>query len=175
MAQKCRFSQDGETAQVLLDGVEIWAWSGSTAGGHQECGRGSPELVQEISEDVDHTGHSAVLRVTTTLDQGASDESFAIDNVRLIPVQTSFACSPNVLCQRGVFDNFESGIDEWTSNIDPLLTTGCDALSQILGGFGVLGGGAWIEKVYDLAAYPHDEMSVSLDFINSTLCHPCLI
>ena len=70
-----------------------------------------------------------------------------------------------MLCQRGVFDNFESGIDEWSSNIDPLLTTGCDALSQILGGVGVLGGGAWIEKVYDLAAYPHDEMSVSLDFI----------
>ena len=25
---------DGETGQVMLDGAEIWAWSGRTSGGH---------------------------------------------------------------------------------------------------------------------------------------------
>ena len=49
---------DGETGQVMLDGAEIWAWSGRTSGGHNECGRGTPELVQHISEEIDHTGRS---------------------------------------------------------------------------------------------------------------------
>ena len=157
---------DGETATVTLDGEELWAWSGGTGGGPNQCGRGSPELVHHISVEIEHTGNTGILRVTTMLDQTAEDESFAIDNVQLIPVQTSFTCtSDRVLCQRGIFDNFESGIDEWTSNVELSTTGQCGGLSSILGGFGVLGQGAWLEKTYDLAAYPHDELSLSLDFI----------
>ena len=63
---------------VTLDGEELWAWSGGTGGGTNQCGRGSPELVHHISVEIEHTGNIGILRVTTTLDQTAEDESFAV-------------------------------------------------------------------------------------------------
>jgi hypothetical protein len=64
-----------------------------------------------------------------------------------------------------VFDNFDDGIDGWTSNVDGLATTGCAALGNILGGMGILGQGAYVEKVYDLSNYPHAELTISMDYI----------
>ena len=106
---------DGEAATLTVDGIEVWSWTGRTEGTN-ECGRGSPDMVIRISEEVEHTAETATLRITTTLDQGPGDESFGIDNVRIIGVQTSFECvSDAVLCQEGEFDSFADGVEEWMS------------------------------------------------------------
>lgn len=49
--------------------------------------------------------------------------------------------------------------------MDGLATTGCAALGNILGGMGILGQGAYVEKVYDLSNYPHAELTISMDYI----------
>lgn len=64
-----------------------------------------------------------------------------------------------------VFDNFDDGINGWTSNVDGLATTGCAGLGNILGGAGILGQGAYVEKVFDLSNYPHAELTISMDYI----------
>ena len=47
----------------------------------------------------------------------------------------------------------------------PLRPSICGGLGQVLGGYSVLGGGAAVHKTFDLREYPHDEVTVSLDFI----------
>ena len=63
------------------------------------------------------------------------------------------------------FDNFDDGVDGWTSNVDGLATTRCAGLGSILGGAGMLGQGAYVEKVFDLSTYPHAELTISMDYI----------
>jgi hypothetical protein len=41
----------------------------------------------------------------------------------------------------------------------------CADFGQVLGGYSVLGGGTAVHKTFDLSVYPHDEVTVSLDFV----------
>ena len=56
------------------------------------------------------------------------------------------------------------GATGWSSNV-PLTVTSCGALGLMLGGYGVFGSGAAIEKTFDVsAAPPHSVVRVELDF-----------
>lgn len=76
-------SWDGETAQVLVDGVERY----STAFDHRNytgniCGGSWADVgVQAVNIQAEHTGTTVTIRITSTLNQGASDESFGADNI----------------------------------------------------------------------------------------------
>eukprot|EP01043_Picozoa_sp_COSAG02_P105277 COSAG02_NODE_41277_length_396_cov_0.760943_1_plen_88_part_01 len=69
-----------------------------------------------------------------------------------------------MLCTAGLFDGFEDGIDGWVSNAPGLHTSGC-APGQFLGGVGVLTTASSVNKTFDVSAFPHDQLVVSLDFI----------
>ena len=159
----------GESATVMVDGRIVWAhaYGSGSVGGKQMCGRGDHDVLEHIDVTVDHTSDYVVLRVKTTLDQSASDESFGIDDVRVITSKTG-------VDRMGYFDAFEHGADEWSSNVTKTtaattaasnLTTKCGNFTSLLGGYGVTGGGTYVEKVFDLTTMAHDELLVSLDFV----------
>jgi hypothetical protein len=77
-------SWDGENGVVLVDGTEVWSRAFTLGEGSQTCGAqyGWHErdvLVGPIA--LSHTASTLTLRVTSTLDQGADDESFGISDV----------------------------------------------------------------------------------------------
>ena len=96
---------DNEKAFISLDGVEVWYWYGaefwnlnyqrldpeqqsvlSDRERFSVCGQPSaPDWKQHVSVTVPHAADSAVLRVSTELNSWADDESFGIDNVRIVP------------------------------------------------------------------------------------------
>ncbi|HET8933269.1 MAG TPA: fibrinogen-like YCDxxxxGGGW domain-containing protein [Polyangiales bacterium] len=78
-------SWDGEQAIVSVDSTELYNMSFSHGGGGDVCGAGFNDLgLQPVSSQLAHTGNSLTLQVTSTLDQDPSDESWAIDNVRVM-------------------------------------------------------------------------------------------
>ena len=165
-------SWDDEAAQLFVDDVEVWSriYGGGSLGGVAECGSdngGWVEIDDSIELMVSHTSASATLRFQTGLNSGATDESFGVDNVKMIPVYTSLNCGvghANVLCRQGFFESFDDGVGGWTSNVE-LGTSGCDSLGQILGGAGMLGGSTLVSKTFDLSPISHDSVTISLDFI----------
>ena len=165
-------SWDDEAAQLFVDDVEVWSriYGGGSLGGIAECGSdngGWVEIDDFIELMVSHTSASATLRFQTGLNSGATDESFGVDNVKMIPVYTSLNCGvghANVLCRQGFFESFDDGVGGWTSNVE-LGTSGCDSLGQILGGAGMLGGSTLVSKTFDLSPISHDSVTISLDFI----------
>ena len=198
-------SWDGERAMVLVDGNEVWADSfGWEDTGTQHCGR-QEDNWHEVDHEVgpllvSHFADTLTLRVTTTLDQQAGDESFGIANVAVstgpqcghgtcIESGSDGAATPSCSCQFGwsgdgcsvavlgecqgaspsagfVQDRFDGGdIRGWSSSIAQNLgTTHCGALGELLGGFGLLGSGDWLEKTYaDLPT--HSSVSLQLVFV----------
>ena len=78
-------SWDQEWASVSVDCAEIWTQSFSHSTGANVCGAGWGEREAVVSVDVPHTADLLVLRVTTTLDQGATDESWGVSDVAVLP------------------------------------------------------------------------------------------
>ena len=80
-------SWDGETGYVYVNGVQCWSRTFTYSEGTNTCGghHGGGEVMVHISCDTGHIseGGSVNVRVTTSLDQHADDESFGIDNVVL--------------------------------------------------------------------------------------------
>ena len=77
-------SWDNENARVLVDTVAVYN-SSFNAGGGDTCGGGFGDRgIQQVTATPGHTANTAVLTVTSTLDQGAGDESFAVDNVSIM-------------------------------------------------------------------------------------------
>ena len=165
-------SWDNEAGQLLVDGTEVWSqiYGGGSLGGVAECGSdtaGWVEIKDHISLTISHTDDHVTLRFQTGLNSGPTDESFGVDNVKVLPVRTALSCGSgqkNVLCRQGYFDGFDDGIDDWFSNV-ALSTSSCDRLGQILGGAGILGGGSLVSKTFDLTPISHDALTVSMDFI----------
>jgi hypothetical protein len=90
------------------------------------------------------------VRVDTTLNQGAGDESFAIADVQV--TQESLMRT-----------NFEAGeMDGW----DCGAITSCGDYGSICGGFGQKGSGATISKTFNVQPGNYD---VALDFIKVRL------
>ena len=194
-------SWDGERAIVLVDGNEVWADSfGWQNRGTQHCGR-QEDNWHEVDHEVgpllvSHYADTLTLRVTTTLDQNAGDESFGIANVAVgtgpqcgqygtcvegadstytCDCKRGWAgddCSEGVMSTCGGFiaDNFVGNDHRgWMSNPEldnELRTTTCGILGEILGGYDVLGRGAWLEKVYDL----HGQLMTGVVVHTSSYC-----
>jgi proprotein convertase subtilisin/kexin type 5 len=77
-------SWDGELAIVEMDGAAVYNTS-FLHSGQNLCGSGfgdhTPEAV--VSQTL-HTNNTLTVRVTSTLDQDPSDESFGVDNIRVM-------------------------------------------------------------------------------------------
>jgi hypothetical protein len=195
---------DEEKAMVLVDGLQVWARSFGYDESHQSgmhrCGNADPgdedEHWWEISHSVGplhvvHYQDVLTLRVTTTLDEGPTEESFGIADVVVstepdcgrgtcvegTDLSSSCecpsgwagdACTTAVLGECGGFiqDAFASGTDGWSSSLGAeLRTMSCGSLGQVLGGFGRLGAGAWLSKNYDLSNQQHNRVELEFTFI----------
>jgi hypothetical protein len=79
-------SWDGENAIVNVDGSNVYTHAFDAANGSVNvCGvpwleNGPQQVVAQLA----HSADSLTLEVTSTLDQDASDESFGVDNVRIL-------------------------------------------------------------------------------------------
>ena len=79
-------SWDDERGIVLVDDREIWSRAFSVGDGSQHCGQvnGWDERDVRVGPvTVVHSADTLTLRVTSTLNQDAADESFAISDVLL--------------------------------------------------------------------------------------------
>ena len=77
-------SWDGESGIVMVDGTEVWTRSFTLGEGSQTCGAqyGWHEREFQVGPlAVPHTASTLTLRVTSTLNQGAADESYGISDV----------------------------------------------------------------------------------------------
>ena len=84
-------SWDGERGIVMVDGREVWSRPFSVNEGSQHCGQANGWHERDFPVGpvpVVHSADTLVLRVTSSLNQGASDESFAIADV-LVEVHSS--------------------------------------------------------------------------------------
>ena len=79
-------SWDGERASVTVDGVPLWsrAFRGQDGAG-SECGlRGAyHEQLVAVDETVPHASPTAVIRVSTTLNESPENEAWAINDVSI--------------------------------------------------------------------------------------------
>ena len=80
-------SWDGESAWLDVDGTQEWTHVGVFTDGTAVCGSlASPEWLDSVvpvSVSVPHTASSVLVEWGNNLDQAATDESFAVDNVRV--------------------------------------------------------------------------------------------
>jgi len=76
-------SWDGESGYVNVAGVQLFSKAGDAGNGAQVCGGNGGWLEEKWLVDVnaDHKVDTVKVDVGSTLDQGASDESFGADNV----------------------------------------------------------------------------------------------
>ena len=141
--------RDNENAYVSLNGKQCWTrkFAGQ---GSQVCGSGNgnwnEERVTVKCQGASVNGKMAV-RVWTSLNSAANDESFGIDNVVVQKIFTSQT------------DKFE-GTDFHDWNCGKIQK--CGSFGNICGGFGVKGKGSDIKKTFTL---PAGTYSVKLDFI----------
>jgi hypothetical protein len=78
-------SWDGESAVVEVDGVTVYNASFSHGGGPNQCGAGFGDLGrQHVASQRAHSADTLSVRVSSTLDQDAGDESFGVDDVRIL-------------------------------------------------------------------------------------------
>ena len=75
---------DGEKAgPVYVDGVSIWEEDNVQEVPHSVNSGGQNGRVIQVDAQVAHTVGSAVIRVTSGLDEAASNEAFGVDNIRM--------------------------------------------------------------------------------------------
>lgn len=155
---------DNERAEVSVDGVVAWAETfTSTQSPTPMCGQqGVNDAYADVLFSVSHYSNFATLRISTTLDSPAADESFGIDDVRLIPMLTG-------VDRPGYVETFETSVENWITDnpgTPPTLST-CESsgFGAILGGFTLAPPPAFLQKAFDLSTMPHNELQVSLDFV----------
>ena len=143
-------NRDNEKAYVSVNGKQCWTKSFSAVAGTQMCGSGNgnwnEERVKVRCQASTADGNLAV-RVWTSLNSAANDESFGIDNV---VVQKLFISET---------DKFE-GTDSQGWNCGKI--TKCGKFGNLCGGYGVKGKGSDIKKTFSV---PAGTYSVKLDFI----------
>ena len=128
---------DGESAYLRLNGEVVWSRSFVGSGDSEQCGGGSKEQVVSVDAVLHGTSAPSVtVRVDTDLDEGATNEAWGIQDVR---VSVSLAPSPSPppllppfvpgfsLVEHDVFP----GATGWGSN-RPLNVTSCGKLGSTL-------------------------------------------
>ena len=151
---------DGESGQLYLDGKLIWSKQYTYNDGSHTCGNGAPDQRDKIELLVPHTSTSAKLEWKSTLNQGATDEAWAIDNVS---VYTSDVKALPKLVEAEVFNSdFENNSTGWSGS--STTTTSCGGFTKILGGYGVYGQGA--SAVRNLSGLQkHNKLRVNFTFV----------
>ena len=75
----------GETAYMYLDGFSLWSNAGFLDSGSNVCGRSDrPSWLDEswsVEESTFHSSDNATVLFSSSLNQGADDESWGLDNV----------------------------------------------------------------------------------------------
>ena len=51
--------------------------------GSNICGRGWKDRIKTLDKTINHTDSNLVLKVTSTLNQGATDESFGLSDIKI--------------------------------------------------------------------------------------------
>lgn len=75
---------DGESAIVRVEGSEVYNMT-FTYGGTPLCGGGTSDRgAQPVATQLAHTANDLTVQATSTLDQSSDDESWGIDNVRVL-------------------------------------------------------------------------------------------
>jgi hypothetical protein len=79
-------SWDGELGLVFVDGSNVFSKSYSYGNAYaKRCGTyWTDNGPQPVKSQSSHNGNTLTLEVTSTLDQGPFDESFGVDNVRVM-------------------------------------------------------------------------------------------
>ena len=149
--------RDSETAYVTMNGIDgtyktCWTKTMSGIDGTQQCGGFFKEEHVRLSCDVTLSGSGGNIplhvRVWTSLDGAADDESFGIANVVIAKRQ-------------GIEkDSFKDSLDFEGWNCGKIAT--CGNLGQVCGGYNIKGQGSDIKKTFWL---PAGTYSVELDFI----------
>ncbi len=77
---------DDEYGQLYANDNLIWSQSntGATDIGNQGGNSWSEQLRREVRVVFDHSGGDLILKFTSTLDQSASNESFGVDNIKIV-------------------------------------------------------------------------------------------
>ncbi|MEY4514252.1 MAG: hypothetical protein RLZZ450_6374 [Pseudomonadota bacterium] len=76
---------DGESAFVDVDGARVYNTQFTYGGTTDLCGGGwNDRGPQPVSSQAAHTTNSLLLQISSTLDQGTADESFGVDDVRVM-------------------------------------------------------------------------------------------
>jgi len=80
----------GENAFLYIDNVLVWQSGDFYMTGTGECGdlfSGRGDALVYVNVAVAHTADTATLRVTTNLNQAASDESWGIQDVHVLLIE----------------------------------------------------------------------------------------
>ena len=151
--------RDGESAYVSVNGQTCWIKTDIRGTeGTQQCGGLFKEERYRVTgcyvtlPESRALGSGLTVRVWTNLDSGATDESFAIDNVAV-----EEAIRPVNGGMNNKFDN-QHNFEGWNCG----KITRCGDMGQICGGFDIKGKDSEIVKTYRL---PAGIYSVELDFI----------
>ncbi len=73
---------DNETAWLQVDGKQVWTKVGGHEGA-QTCGNGTGDATWDVKQVVGHTAATVKATFGSTIDQGATDEAWGVDNVAL--------------------------------------------------------------------------------------------
>jgi hypothetical protein len=139
----------------------LQCWSQSfvySDGPDSQCGA-SPSHWEEqkvavTCDNVYVPGTELTVTVGSTLNQPASDESFAIDDVS-VKLKTALSSD---FTRPGTHDEFEATMDGWNCGA----VTTCGAYGKVCGGYNQKGNGQTLSKTYAATPGSYD---VSLDFL----------
>ena len=141
-------SWDNEEATVLIDGVPVWSQTFIYSEGTNLCETGSAatwldEKLKVGPFEMDHDADTLTIRVETTLNEDPTNESFGIDNVRLL------------LQMLGYEDRFERSEDGWVDQ------TGAAAQTSECGSFGTILG--WLQHHQRWGQLPGEDVRPCCD------------
>ena len=160
---RCR---DNEHAYVSVNGETCWAKTDIFAtNGVQQCGGFFKEERFPVTGcyiTLPEGSTALTVRVWTSLDSAANDESFGIDNVVVKKAELPVSGSTH--------NKFDNGNDFEGWNCGSITT--CGEYGQLCGGFNIKGTGSELRKTFNL---PAGTYLVELDFIKIDSWFVCVM
>ena len=152
--------RDNEQAIVQVNGNTCWSRTLRASQGKQICGKGHNNWNEDkikVQCTAPAVNGKFTVRVYTTLNSGAQDESFGIDNVVLKRVGDDSGSGSG--SSDGMTANFDNG-DQQGWSCDSI--TSCGEFGNICGGFNTKAKSHDIKKTFSV---PAGQYSLTLDFI----------